>query len=73
MPVSGQRDRDGGVSGAGFIPHERMYEDRPEGIMRGGRRRWDWTEVLMKCLLPAALMHLVTAWALLLKIEARDC
>lgn len=38
---------------------------RSEG--RLGPRRWDWGEVMVKCLLPAGVLYFVTAWAMVLK------
>ncbi|KAI5116908.1 hypothetical protein M0805_000803 [Coniferiporia weirii] len=42
---------------------------RAEG--RLGPRRWDWAEVIVKCVLPAGLMYFITAWAMMLRDELR--
>lgn len=38
-----------------------------------GGRRWDWGEVGVRCVLPAGLLYLVTAWSLMLKEEIWRC
>ena len=32
-------------------------------------RRWDWSEVGVKCALPAGVLYFLTTWALVLKSE----
>jgi hypothetical protein len=34
-----------------------------------GKRKWDWWEIGWKCVAPAAVLHFIMAWALLLRIE----
>jgi hypothetical protein len=38
-----------------------------------GRRRWDWTEVGIKCVLPAGVVYCVMAWAQVLRQEWNGC
>jgi hypothetical protein len=51
------------------------------GVVRGEaavpitlvKRRWDWAEVGVKCVLPAGILYLVTAWSLMVKEEFWRC
>ncbi|KAI0751625.1 hypothetical protein C8Q80DRAFT_1218305 [Daedaleopsis nitida] len=38
-----------------------------------GRRRWDWREVGAKCALPAGVVYLAMAWAVVLRREFLGC
>ena len=68
IPAEGQRQ------------HSRRSRSRNRNIVRGdaipialGKRRWDWGEVGVKCVLPAAVLYLVTAWSLMVKEEFWRC
>ena len=37
------------------------------------KRKWDWVEVGVKCVLPAGILYLVTAWSLMVKEEFWRC
>ncbi|KAI0821746.1 N-glycosylation protein-domain-containing protein [Trametes gibbosa] len=57
-----------------IIPAPAPPGSAPEELMRKGkRRRWDWTQVGLKCALPAGIIYFVMAWALVLKQEFVGC
>ncbi|KIJ31466.1 hypothetical protein M422DRAFT_185957 [Sphaerobolus stellatus SS14] len=39
----------------------------------GGQRRWDWTEVGVKCALPMGIMYFIMAWAEAFRREWEGC
>jgi hypothetical protein len=41
--------------------------------VKWGARRWDWTEVGLKCALPMGVVYFVMAWAEALRRELSGC